>query len=133
MRKRCDQAANREAQAGPDEKSASERGECGDGLSCDATGFAGVREANPGAKFAAAVVTGERLPADFGGGFAIQRELPALVGTAAVAGVDREGEVWVGGSAESRGDRAPVGDAILCVMAQGVEAAPGRSVVILGG
>jgi len=89
------------------------------------TGFTGMGEANPGAETAATVVAREGLPADFASGFAIDGELGALVGPAAVPGINRENQIGIGwGRGKAERDSAPIGNTLLGGGGEFVDALP---------
>ena len=86
----CPQTAYGERDTGPDEEARAQGGDGGDGLTRNAAGLAGMREADPGSQTASRAVLAEGFPFYEISAGALEGELGAKVGPAAVAGIDGE-------------------------------------------
>ena len=96
-------------QTGPDQKTAAERSETGDGLTDESERLASVQRAHPGAQFPPGAVVDVGLPFHDVGGGAIERELRALERMKGVGPLNRSGDRPVAARREAQHDHHPTG------------------------
>lgn len=103
----AEKSPNSQRDTGASEKNSAKRGRAGDALTERAAGFAGVRKTHPRADLSTASIPREWFPVNFVTGFAIQRQLRALVGASAIAGVDLKNYISRFTCRQAHGDGLP--------------------------